>query len=438
VGGATSAADLVIRHTYALPTHGAPALPDARVVVADGRVVALEPDRDGDPVAARRVVDGRGTVCLPGLVNCHCHVAMTLLRGHGADLPLRRWLEEAIWPVEARLTDEDVHAGALLGCLEMLRGGVTAFADMYDHMDAVAEAVLATGIRASLARGVIGLRPGWERALAEAEALCRRFPPGCDGTVQSMLAPHAEYTCPRPVWEETLALARRLGVAIHTHVSETAEEVEGCRRRHGVSPVRFLAELGAFEVGLLAAHCVHVDADDLGLLGHPGVAVSHNPVSNAKLGSGVAPLEAMRARGIRVGLGTDGAASTDVLSLWEELRAAAWLQKAVRQDPEAAPARALLAMATHVGAEALRLPAGCGRLQVGAPADLVLVRLHGLRQTPCLDPAAAVVYGTADDDVVLTVVAGRVVMEDGAFPGIDHERVRADVAARARRLLGGP
>lgn len=429
----SGAPDLWIRHTHVLPTHGAPERPDAVVHVSAGRVAAmLDATAAPPPPPGARVIDGRGSVCLPGLVNCHNHVAMTLLRGHGADLPLQRWLEEAIWPAEARLTDEDVRAGALLGCLEMLRGGVTAFADMYDHVDAVAEAVGASGIRASLSRGVIG-RPGWERALREGADLCRRFRGG--GRIGAMLAPHAEYTCGSEVWREAVALARQLRVAIHTHVSETAAEVEGCRARHGCSPVRFLHELGVMEVGLLAAHCVHVDGDDLVLLADPRVAVSHNPVSNAKLGSGVAPVEAMRAAGVRLGIGTDGAASTDFLGMWEELRAAAWLQKAVRRDAAAAPARELLRLATAGGAEALRLPAGCGRLEPGAPADLVLVDVTGLHMRPHGDLAGALVYCARDADVRLTVVDGRVVMQGGEFPGIDHERVAADVAARRRRLL---
>ncbi len=428
--------DLCIRNAHVLGLDGTDDRPGATIVIAGERISTIG-GPDLPPPDGARVLNAAGAVALPGLVNCHNHVAMTLFRGYGADLPLQRWLEERIWPAEERLTDDDVRAGALLGCLEMLRGGVTAFADMYDHMEAVADAVVASGIRGSLSRGIIGLRPTWEAALAEGEALCRRAAADPSGRLTGMIDPHAEYTCPPPVWQAALAVAQRLGVPVHTHVSETAAEVEGCRHRHHCSPVRFLEEVGALDVGLLAAHCVHVSGGDLRLLAQPGVAVSHNPVSNAKLGSGIAPVPALRAAGALVGVGTDGAASTDFLGLWEELRLAAWQQKAVLRDAAAMPCREMLAMATRHGARALRLPAGCGELVEGAPADLILVDTSGLHQTPTTDLAAAVLYCTRDADVRLTVVAGRVVMERGEFPGIDHERVRALAAERSRRLLEG-
>ena len=409
---------------------------DCSILIDQGRIQAIGGPELPVPAGAR-VLRASGAAALPGLVNCHNHVAMTLLRSYGADLPLQRWLEERIWPAEERLTDEDVRVGALLGCLEMLRGGVTAFADMYDHMDAVADAVDQSGIRAALSRGIIGLKPTWEAALAEGEALCRRAAAHPSGRLSGMIAPHAEYTCPPEVWREAIAVARDLGVPLHTHVSETAAEVEGCKGRHGCSPVRFLQDIGAMEVGLLAAHCVHVGAEDIALLTRPGVAVAHNPVSNAKLGSGIAPVPAMLEAGVLVGVGSDGAASTDFLGLWEEMRLGAWLQKAVLRDAAAMPCREVLRMATAGGAGALRLPEGCGTLSVGAPADLILVDVSGPHQSPSTDDAASLLYCARDSDVLLTVVAGRVVMERGEFPGIDHERVRALAVKHSRRLLEG-
>jgi len=426
-------AGVCIRGAQLLPMDGGPARAGATLVIAGGRIAAVGGPEEPAPPGAR-TIPAAGLIALPGLVNCHQHVAMTLLRGYGADLPLQRWLQERIWPAEARLQDADVRAGALLGCLEMLRAGTTAFADMYDHMEAVADAVLEAGMRAVLSRGIVGLRPTWEAALAEGEELCRRTRREPSGLLSAMIAPHAEYTCPRAVWEAALAVARREGVALHTHVSETAAEVEGCRQRHGQSPVEFLAEVGALEHGLLAAHCVHVGGADLALLAAPGVAVAHNPISNCKLGSGVAPVPALLAAGVQVGIGSDGAASTDCLGLWEELRLAGWQQKALLRDASALPCATLLHLATVAGARALRLAPGSGTLVAGAPADLILVDPRGLHHAAAADALAGLVYGGRDADVVLTMVGGRVVMERGEFPGLDHEAIAADAARRGRRL----
>ncbi len=404
----------------------------ASVLVRDGLVHSV--GVAGVCTAPTRI-DGRGMILLPGLVNCHNHVSMTLLRGYGRDLPLQRWLEERIWPAEERMDSEDVHIGALVGCLEMLRGGTTAFADMYMFMDDVARAVETSGIRGCLGRGLIGLTPGWEARVAEAADFCARWQGGADGRITTMMAPHAEYTCPRPLWVEAVRAAREVGVRLHTHVSETVAEVTGARARHGCSPVRFLEDVGALEVGLLAAHCVHVDAPDLPLLARPGVAVSTNPISNAKLGSGIAPLTEMVEAGVVVGFGSDGAASTDFLGMWEEMRLGAWLQKATRQDAAALAAEAILRMATVEGSRALGLGPQSGTIAPGAPADLILVDLDGLHQTPHPDLASALVYGVRDSDVRLTMVAGRVVMRDGRFPGIDLDAVRRDASRRSERLV---
>lgn len=405
----------------------------AGVLVRDGLVHSVGA-LDAPPTAER--IDGRGMVLLPGLVNCHNHVSMTLLRGYGRDLPLQRWLEERIWPAEERMGPEDVHIGALVGCLEMLRGGTTAFADMYMFMDDVARAVETSGIRGCLGRGLIGLTPGWETRVADAADFCTRWQGGAGGRITTMMAPHAEYTCPRSLWVEAVRAAQTIGVRVHTHVSETAAEVAGAMSRHGCSPVRFLEEVGALEVGLLAAHCVHVDAADLALLARPRVAVSTNPISNAKLGSGVAPLTEMVEAGLVVGFGSDGAASTDFLGMWEEMRLGAWLQKATRQDAAALGADAILRMATVDGARALGLGPQSGTIAPGAPADLILVDLNGLHQTPHPDLASALVYGVRDSDVRLTMVAGRVVMRDGRFPGIDLDALRHEAYQRSLRLVG--
>jgi 5-methylthioadenosine/S-adenosylhomocysteine deaminase len=403
-------------------------IPGGTVLIDGPTIASVGPEPP--PQGAARVVDGRGCALLPGLVNCHNHAAMALLRGHGADLPLMRWLQEAIWPAEERLTGEDVYWGTLLACAEMLRAGTTAFADMYFWMDDAARAVAESGMRGVLSRGMAG------RSLEEAADFCRRWQGGAEGRVTTMIAPHAEYTCPEPFLREAAAAARELGVPVHVHASETAGEVAACRERHGGrSPVRVLADCGLFDGPALAAHCVHVDAGDIALLAERGVAVAHNPVSNCKLASGVAPVEALLSGGVTVGVGTDGPASTDALGMWEELRLAGWLAKVRGGDAAALPARRILEMATRDGARALGLGEACGRIAPGLRADLVLVRLDGPHLTPHPDLPAGLVYSARDADVDSVWVDGRLLVRGGEVLSVDLQRARAEVTARAARLL---
>jgi 5-methylthioadenosine/S-adenosylhomocysteine deaminase len=411
--------------------------PDGTLVVEGSRIAAVGP-RDRVPVPpGARVVDARGSAILPGLVNCHNHAAMALLRGYGADLPLRPWLEEKIWPAEARLTGEDVYWGTLLAAGEMLRGGTTTFADMYFFMDDAARAVEEAGIRAVLSRGLIGAAPDARQKLREGADFCRRWQGGAGGRITTMVAPHAEYTCPPDFLREAAAAARDLGVPLHIHLSETAAEVADCRRRHGVSPPRLLADLGLLELPVLAAHAVHLDDDDVALLAQAGVGVAHNPVSNCKLASGVARVVDLLEAGVRVGIGTDGPASTDALGMWGEMRLAGWLQKVTRGNAAALPARRILEMATRVGADILGLGSVCGRLAPGLAADVVVVDLQRPHLVPHDDVAAALVYGASDADVSWVVVDGRVRVERGQVTGLDLERAMAEATARGRRLREG-
>jgi 5-methylthioadenosine/S-adenosylhomocysteine deaminase len=426
---------IAITGAYVLTMDG-PDLPEGTVLIGEDGTIAAVGATVPVPAGAERV-DGRGRALLPGLVNCHNHAAMALLRGYGADLPLQRWLEERIWPAEARLRPDDVYWGTLAACAEMLRGGTTCFADMYFCEDQVAAAVAEAGMRAVLARGLVGLDASAAERLADAVDFCRRFHGWDQGRVTTMMAPHAEYTCPEDYLREIDAAARELGVPLHLHLAETAAEVAGCRARHdGRSPVRYLADLGLLRPGTLAAHCVHVDADDRAVLAACGVGVAHNPASNCKLGSGIAPAAALAAAGVRVGLGTDGPASTDSLSMWETMRLAGWLAKAAAQDAAALPARTLLGWATREAAAVLGLGSVCGRIAPGLRADLCLVDLQRPHLQPCADVAAALVYAATAADVERVWVDGRPVVVDGEPLRVDAARVRAEVAARMARLIG--
>jgi 5-methylthioadenosine/S-adenosylhomocysteine deaminase len=406
--------------------------------------IAIEGDRliavgaEGEAPAGwqpDRVLDGSDHLCLPGLINCHTHVGMTLLRGYADDLPLMEWLETKIWPVEDRLTGEDVYWSTLLAIIEMVKSGTTTFNDQYMFMEDVARAVDETGIRAVLARGLSGVGQSAERGLEESRSLIGRWQGGAGGRITVWLGPHAPYTCPPAYLERVLQLAEEFRVGIHIHVSETAGEVEQIQKQYGKTPVKYLNDLGVFRFPVLAAHCVHLTDDDLALLAEGRVAVAHNPESNMKLASGAAPVVAMRRAGITVGLGTDGAASNNNLDLFEEMRSAALLHKLVNQDALALPAYEALMMATRDGARALGLEKEVGVLKPGYKADLILVDLNQAHLCPRHKLVAQMVYSARGSDVDTVIIDGRPVMENRKMLTVDEDAVRNQVERRVEKLL---
>ena len=310
------------------------------------------------------VINGEGKLVLPGFVNAHTHLPMVLFRGLADGLLLRVWLEEHIWPIEKDLHPEEVYWGALLGLAEMIRGGTTTCADMYFHTDAIGRAVEEVGVRALLSCGIIAERldAHGKREMKKAEETITHWEGAANGRIRTAVSPHAIYTCGEPVWHAAIDLAGKYAVPIHTHLAESAEETKWCQENLGLSPVFALDRIGAFSVPTasvptLVAHCVQVDEADIRLLAERGVTVVHCPKSNAKLGNGIAPLAAMRAAGVRIALGTDGAATNNSLDMIEEMRMATLLEKGIEEDPTALPARDVVEMATRVGAEALGMGA---------------------------------------------------------------------------------
>jgi 5-methylthioadenosine/S-adenosylhomocysteine deaminase len=378
---------------------------------------------------------------MPGLVNCHSHSPMTLVRSAGDGLPLDRWLTESVWPREARLTDEDVYWGMTLGAAELLGNGVTTTCEQYRHPGSVVEAVVDAGIRAVYTPGIFdlpaedGTGDTWEALLEEA---CLLFDgvDGREGRVHLGFGPHAVYTVPPEGLREIAREAQRRDALFQIHLSETAAECTVVAERYGMSAPAVLAEAGALDGRVLAAHAVWLDEDDLDLLAGHDVGVAHCPGSNGKLGAGVAPLRTLQARGVRVGLGTDGPASNDDLHLWDEMRLAALLARATAVDPTAVPSPAALRLATRGGGEALGLPVGA--LETGRPADLIRLRTDDARFVPSVTRAELLghlVWAGAGYLVTDVWVAGRRVVEAGQCTHIDAERARAEVGQRARRLL---
>lgn len=382
-----------------------------------------------------RVIDGRGKLAMPGLVNTHTHAAMTLLRGVAEDLPIKEWLETKVFPLEDRLDGEAVYWGTKLAALEMIRTGTTTFADFYFFMEDTARAVEESGLRACLARGLMDIAGGGEERLSEARALYRNWHGQAGGRITTALAPHAPYTCSPAFLEQVVEAAHQMDTGIFIHVDEGRGEEEDFQKRYGLSQVAMLEKMGLFTRPVVAAHCVHVSEADLDILARNGVAVAHNPTSNMKLSSGAAPVRRMLEKGICVAIGTDGAASNNDLDMFEEMRLAALLQKLVTGDPTSLPAGRAVTMATREGAAALGLAGVAGRLESGLCADLILLDWRRAHFAPWHDLYAGLVYAAHGLDVETTIVDGRILFEKGRVLTLDEERILFESERMARRLL---
>lgn len=411
-------------------------LEHAALVIEDARIVYVGPQATAPtPAAEDEVIDAAGMVAMPGLINGHTHLAMTLFRGAADDLPLMTWLQEKIWPVEAHLTRDDVYWASLLGIAEQLRAGVTTFADMYWHVEAVADAVRDSGIRAALAGVVIGIVPDAAGLLANAIARVTALKAEGHPRITPLFGPHAPYTVPASMLRQVVDAAAALGVGIHTHLSETVGEVEASVGEHGVPPIAYMEQVGLFAVPVAAAHVVHTDAREREILAQRGVGVIHCPSSNMKLGSGIAPIPDYVQRGITVGLGTDGAGSNNTLDVLREVRAAALLHK-VGGDATVLPAPQALALATRGNARAFGLTE-VGALQVGFLADVVLYDFAKPHLTPggAARTVSHLAYAAYASDVDTVIVHGRVLMRGRQLLTLDEQRIYGQIADIARRLF---
>jgi len=408
------------------------------VAIRDGRIVGVGPRRTLERrYRARRSIEARGHLVLPGLINVHTHVAMTLLRGVKDDQELMTWLTKYMFPLEARfVSPKFVRCGALLACWEMIASGTTTFADGYFFEEEVARTADEAGLRAVPGQGILDVPTPDAKNAAEGLARAERFLEEWHGhpRVTPSLFPHSCYTVGPETFRETHNLAARFDSPVQTHLAESPGEVAMVRERYGTTPVRHLAGLGILDRRWTAAHGVAVDEEEIGLLARAGVGVVHCAESNMKLASGVAPVGRMLSAGIAVGLGTDGAASNNDLDMFGEMGTVARLHKVQTLDPTAAPARQVLRMATVGSASALHMEQDIGSLEVGKRADVIVVATSGPNALPLYDPYAHLVYSARADAVETVIVQGQILMEQRRVKTLDTESIRREAMRFGRRI----
>jgi 5-methylthioadenosine/S-adenosylhomocysteine deaminase len=440
-GGGGSAVDIIVSGgTVVTMDASRRVIEDGSVAVKGGRIVAVGPRTEVEAryASARERVDARGKVVVPGLINGHTHVPMTLFRGLADDLDLNEWLTKYIFPAEAKnVSEEFVRVGARLGLAEMIRGGTTTYCDMYYFEDAIADETAKAGVRGLLGETVIDFPVADNKTWAEAMAYTDKFLAKWKGhaLVTAAVAPHAPYTVSEEHLKEVRALSDKHNSPIVTHISETRKEVEDLTKSKGASPVDYLARIGFLNDRVVAAHVVHPSDGEIGVLKRLGVGVVHNPQSNMKLASGVMPVPRMLADDLNLGLGTDGAASNNDLNMWEEIDTTAKLHKVFAMDPKVVTAQQAFEMATIRGARALHMEREIGSIEEGKRADLVVVDLDDLNQTPIYNVYSHLVYATKADDVRTVVVEGRVIMRDRRLLTLDEKDIKARARVFRERIL---
>jgi len=387
--------------------------------------------------AAETTLDARGALILPGLINGHAHAAMSLFRGLADDLALDEWLQKHIFPAEAHNVNEDfVACGTRLSVLEMLRGGITTYADMYYFEDVVARVTKEAGMRGLLGETIVDFPAPDNKTPAEALAYTQDYITKWkdDPLISPAVAPHAIYTCSEKTLLDSAALARRNRVPILIHVSEALFEIEQSRKKQALSPVSYLGRIGFLGPDVVAAHCIWVDAADVAMLKRFSVGCVHNPSSNMKLASGVMPVTDFLASGQPVGLATDGAASNNSQDIFEEMDTAAKLQKIARMDPRALPAVQVVEMATLGGARALHMDRSIGSLEAGKKADVIFVDTNGPHATPMYDVYSQLVYALRGSDVKTVIVNGKLLMENHHMLTLDEDKILCEARAYQKKL----
>lgn len=384
---------------------------------------------------ADKVIDGAKKFVMPGIINAHTHMAMSLFRNYADDLPLWEWLSEKIWPIEDKLTGEDVYWGTMLSIIESIKSGVTCFNDMYFFMDDTAKAVLETGIRARLAWGMVGEDAEDNSRFDLTKRFYNDWQGKGDGRITVMAGPHAPYTCSADYLKRVGKFAKEMNFGIHIHLSESKKETQDNYDKFGKSPIKHANDMGIFDVPAVAAHCVHLSDEDIDILAEKGVSVVYNPGSNLKLGNGFAPVIKLMGKGVNVALGTDGSSSNNNVNMFEEINLAAIVNKGVNNEPTCIPAMTALEMATKNGAKALGLDKEIGSLEVGKKADMIIIDLNKPHFYPLHDVVAAMVYTAQASDVETVIINGKIIMENYSMKTIDVEKVYENLEKSIDRLI---
>ena len=382
------------------------------------------------------IIDAKGGIVLPGLINAHTHVPMSLFRGIAEDIPLKKWLEEYIFPIEKRLSPDLVRVGSMLSCAEMIMSGTTTFCDMYLFEDEVAKVAKEAGMRCLISEGLFDFpSPSYgdvENGYRWTEELIEKWKD--DSLVNVAVGPHTPYTCSEDTLKRSKEIAEKYDVPIMIHVSETKEEVEEIRRRCGLTPIGYLERIGLLSPKLIAAHCVYLDKDDMELLKRYDVKVVHNPECNMKLASGISPVPDMLSMGICVALGTDGSASNNNLDLFQEMDTASKLHKISKMDPSVMDAITAVRMATSYGAKAVGMEDIIGSIEVGKKADIIIIDTNSPHMTPIYNPFYSIVYSATGSDVSYTIIDGKVVMKERELTTLDISQIIKDANRWANKI----
>ena len=400
------------------------------VGVTDGKISYV--GRSAPEEKPQQIINGEGMVLMPGLINCHTHLAMSPLRGYADDVALQSWLNDYIFPREDRLDGRCVRAATLLSLAECLRFGTTSVSDMYYFSDEVCQAVAESGMKGNISRAITFFGEDFDfekdQRCQEMVALKEKWHGYDDGRIRIETSIHGEYTSDYRVWDAVSEYAINEGLAMHVHLSETKAEHEACKERYGLTPAQVLDCHHVFDVPAIAAHCVWLEPEDMRLLAKRKVSAVHNPCSNLKLASGCAKVEDMIKAGMNVALGTDSSASNNNLDMFEEIRAAAFMAKGISLDPQALPAQAVLMMATVCGARAQHREKECGMIKVGMDADLIMLDFTQPHLMPCHNVMSHLAYCVSGQDVVMTMVRGKILYAAGKYFTIDLNKVVKELA----------